>query len=378
MPKLYHVVGQELQPIATKRLASEDELQEWIATNPRLIGLDLLVLGREVTTESGGRIDILGLDRDGNLVIVECKRDRTPRDVIAQILDYASWVATLSTRQVHEIALSRLGQRLELAFEQRFHVALPETLNNSHSLVIVAGEFDAPSRRIVEYLAEVHDIAINTAFFTTFEHNGEMLLATDWLLDQEEVTERAESKAKAPWSGLWYVNVGDGESRAWEDMRRYGFLSAGGGRYYSDFLGKLTPGSQVLAYQKGYGYVGYGTVTAPPVPVQEFLVEGKPILNLPLQQPRLDHDANDLESCEYLVAVKWNKTLPLTEARTFSGVFANQNIVCKLRDVATIEFLRSAFYIDSQPKPLTVSGSAAPFDAKPLKLGGTAVGGSTA
>lgn len=378
MPKLYHVVGKELQPIATKRLASEDQLQEWIATNPRLIGLDLLVLGREVTTESGGRIDILGLDRDGNLVIVECKRDRTPRDVIAQILDYASWVASLSTRQVHEIALSRLGQRLELAFEQRFHVALPEALNNSHSLVIVAGEFDAPSRRIVGYLAEVHDIAINTAFFTTFEHNGEMLLATDWLLDQEEVTERAESKAKAPWSGLWYVNVGDGESRAWEDMRRYGFLSAGGGRYYSDFLGKLTPGSQVLAYQKGYGYVGYGMVTAPPVPVQEFLVDGKPILNLPLQQPRLDHDAKDLESCEYLAAVKWNKTLPLTEARTFSGVFANQNIVCKLRDVATIEFLRSSFQIDSQPKPLTVSGSAAPFDAKPIKLEGNAISGSTA
>ena len=88
--------------------------------NPQLIGLDVLVLGREVTTESGGRIDILGLDRDGNLVIVECKRDRTPRDVIAQILDYASWVASLSTRQVYEIAQSKLGQRLDLAFEKAF------------------------------------------------------------------------------------------------------------------------------------------------------------------------------------------------------------------------------------------------------------------
>jgi hypothetical protein len=93
-------------------------------------------------------------------------------------------------------------------FEQRFQVAIPETLNNSHTMVIVAGEFDAPSRRIVEYLAEVHDIGINTVFFTTFEHNGEILLATDWLLDQEEVTQRAENKAKAPWSGLWYVNAG--------------------------------------------------------------------------------------------------------------------------------------------------------------------------
>jgi hypothetical protein len=38
------------------------------------------------------------------------------------------------------------------------------------------------SSRIVEYLAETHGIAINTAFFSTFEHNGETLLATDWLL----------------------------------------------------------------------------------------------------------------------------------------------------------------------------------------------------
>jgi hypothetical protein len=66
MPKLYRVVGRELQPVARKRLASEDQLQQWIAANPRLIGLDVVVLGREVTTESGGRIDIVGLDRTGS------------------------------------------------------------------------------------------------------------------------------------------------------------------------------------------------------------------------------------------------------------------------------------------------------------------------
>ena len=79
------------------------------------------------------------------------------------------------------------------------------------------------------------------------------------------------------------------------------------------------------------------------MPVRDFFVDGKPILSLPLQQPRLNHDAGDPESCEYLVAVRWRKTVPLNEAKTFSGVFANQNIVCKLRDVATIEFLRSTF-----------------------------------
>jgi hypothetical protein len=45
----------------------------------------------------------------------------------------------------------------------------------------------------------------------------------------------------------------------------------------------------------------------------------------------------------YLVAVEWKKTFPLSEAKAFAGVFANQNIVCKLRDTATIEFLRQTF-----------------------------------
>src|SRR5438270_12990198 len=104
MINLYCKKASELVAVMRKPLGSEDELQAWIATDPRLLGLDVLVLGREVITEFGGRIDVLAIDRAGNLVIIECKRHRTPRDIIAQILDYASWVTQLSTRQVHELA----------------------------------------------------------------------------------------------------------------------------------------------------------------------------------------------------------------------------------------------------------------------------------
>lgn len=358
MTNLYHAKNGELEPINRKRLDNEDQLQAWIAANPRLIGLELLVLGREVSTDFGGRIDIFGLDRDGNAVVIECKRDRTPREIIAQILDYASWVVKLSTRQIHEIAQAKLGTLLEAAFQERFGTELPEALNESHTLVIVASEFDSSSRRIVEYLAETHDIAINTAFFSTFEYQGETLLTTDWLLDQEEVTQRAESRAKAPWSGLWYYNVGQDNERHWEDLRKYGFIAAGGARYYSDFLRKLSPGDRVFAYQKQAGYVGYGIVTAPSVPVRDFLVGDTPILKLPLESRGFGHDVDDLDKSEYLVGVEWRKTLPLSEAKTFQGVFANQNIVCKLRDTATIEFLQGIFPVDQKSKTPTLASAA--------------------
>jgi hypothetical protein len=346
MTNLYRVEGSNLASISRKRLEKEDDLQRWIAENPRLIGLDVLILGREISAISG-RIDILAMDSEGNTVVIECKRDRTPRDIIAQILDYASWVHSLSERELDEISLEKSGKRLADLFYGKFQTPLPDSVNASHSLVIVSSEFDSSSKRIVEYLAQVHGVAINSVFFSTFDHNGQTLIATNWLMDQEEVVQRAESKAKVPWSGLWFVNVGNGEHRSWEDMRKYGFIAAGHGRIYSDELRRPKVGDPVLAYQKSLGYVGYGLVTSPVVPVNDFLVDDTPILLLPLHQPGLGLNAADPDLSEYLVGVDWKKTFSLNEAKSFPGVFANQHIVCRLRDAATIEFLKKEFPIGS-------------------------------
>jgi len=172
-------------------------IQGWIEQQPQLFGLDLLIIGREVPTADGGRIDLLGIDGEGDLAILELKRDRTPRDIIAQVLDYASWVAKLSPPQVHQIAFSYLKGSLELAFQDRFKTPLPETLNENHKMVIIASAFDASSQRIVRYLSETHDVAINTAFFTVFEDDGNTLLTADWLLDQSEVAERVAERSEA-------------------------------------------------------------------------------------------------------------------------------------------------------------------------------------
>jgi hypothetical protein len=41
--------------------------------------------------------------------------------------------------------------------------------------------------------------------------------------------------------------------------------------------------------------------------------------------------------------VDWKKQFPLNQAKTFKGVFANQNVVCKLSDAATVRFVREEF-----------------------------------
>jgi hypothetical protein len=189
----------------------------------------------------------------------------------------------------------------------------------------------------------VHGIAINTAFFNVFADGDRRYISADWLMDQQQVVERSETRTRAPWSGVWYANVGDDQSRSWEDMRRYGFLAAGGGRHYSGRLGQLGEGDPVFAYQKKMGYVGYGIVKGPVVRGSDYLVDGRPLFEMQLAQPNIRHDVDNPELTEYLVPVTWKKTFPLNEAKTFNGAFANQNIVCRLRDQATLDFLRTTF-----------------------------------
>ena len=344
--KLWRIEDRSLVRVQTTALENESQLEDWLEADVSLLGANLMVIGRQVDTAFGGRVDLLAIDADGAISVIEMKRHRTPRDIVAQVLDYASWVARLDTPAIFAIAeryWQRKGRSFAEAFSERFGMQPPEPLNASHNMVIVASALDPASQRIVEYLSQVHSVGINTAFFTVFTDGERRYLSADWLMDQEEVVERTTSRTKAPWSGLWYVNAGDGESRSWEDMRRYGFIAAGGGRQWSQPLERLSLDDQIFVYQKGHGYVGAGAVAGPPVMARDAVAGDGLLLSQALTQPGLGHDRDDPDIAEYVVPVKWRKTVPLKDAKTFEGIFANQHIVCRLRDAATIAFLETEF-----------------------------------
>src|SRR5438067_73669 len=76
-------------------MKAEKDLEDLLVGDIGLLGLDVLLAGRQVPTAYGKFIDLLAIDAEGHLYVIELKRDRTPRDVVAQTLDYGSWVRTL-------------------------------------------------------------------------------------------------------------------------------------------------------------------------------------------------------------------------------------------------------------------------------------------
>jgi hypothetical protein len=350
---MWRIDGGEPRALTAAALPTEKELQEFLRRDPSLLGVTLLVIGSEVQTPFGKRLDLLAIDGDGNLHILELKRDRTPREVVAQILDYGSWVSTLSRDEVIDIAEKYLGRPLEVAFEEVFGGAPPDELNSELQLTVVAGALDASSERIVTYLRGF-GVPINAVFFSYLEDDDRRYLARSWLAGTEEGASTSTSAAKgkrAAWNGVdWYVSFGG--DRPWEDARRFGFVSAGGGKFYTQTIRALPVNARIWVNIPGTGYVGVGTVTGPAVRFEQAQVDldGMPV---PLASQRLlgdypHHGAATDDEAEWVVPVSWTNTFPESAAYWERGFFANQNSACKLRQEFTLERLAHHFDVDDE------------------------------
>jgi Endonuclease NucS len=345
-----------LRKVPFVKLGDESRLEDILVRDVSILGLDVMVVGRQVATSYGKRIDLLAIDAGGDLYAIELKRDRTPREVVAQLLDYGSWVKDLGHEDVSALfSEHHHSARLEEDFENRFGDVLPDALNQEHHLVIVASELDNSTERIVLYLSGEFSVPVSVLFFRYYVDGDREYLARTWLnapTSAEAATAmQGKAKTREPWNGQdFYVTCGEGPHRNWDDEIKYGYISAGGGKKYTSPLNQLFVGCRIFVYIPGTGYVGVGTVTDTAQPVTEFTIdvdgERKTLLELPLKAPSLS-EYTEADNMEYAVRVDWIRTLPRDQAIKEKGLFANQNSACKLRNGFTLERLTERFDLDS-------------------------------
>jgi len=187
--KIWEVVNDCLKPAEEAPLHQghlEKDLEGWITDNPDILGEELLVIDRQRNIPGVGRLDLLCMNQEGRLVIVELKRDRTPREAVAQALDYASWLDSETEDQVEANAAEFLKSSLSEAFSARFESDLPEYHCQDHRIILVAPRLDASAERIINYLSERHGVDINAVFFKyTRLSDGRAILARSLLVADE-------------------------------------------------------------------------------------------------------------------------------------------------------------------------------------------------
>jgi len=183
----------------------ERVLEDWLEHNPNALLEDsnVLLIGRQVSTEWGSTMDLLGLDKDGNVVVVELKRGRTPREVLAQALEYAAFVSALDYTALNELYCQYqseverpLGEAWAEAFDAEAGTGV--AFNKEQRVVIVAEDVTPPLRATASYLRRIGlpMTCVEFGFFRT--KGGDRVLSTDIVVGEEAGKPKAASQPKRP------------------------------------------------------------------------------------------------------------------------------------------------------------------------------------
>ena len=342
--------AQKLQPA---RLDSEKQLEDFIVDHPEMLDPNWMLIGRQVQTDFKGIIDLLALQPDGTPVVIELKRDKTSREVLAQTLDYASWLEDLEPSRLQKIYESFVpGGNLARDFQAKFHAPLEDdALANDHLMVIVASELDTSTERIVRFLSK-RSLNINVLFFQIFQGNDELLLSRSWFVDPSTTqVSVGEGEQKGPWNGEFYVSFGVDADRKWEDGRTFGFITASGGPWYTRTLDMLDVGDRVWVNIPATGYVGVGVVSGKALPYDEFtVVEGGSTVPIANAKTVGNYAVDDSDATAWFVPIEWVTTVSESEAVREVGFFGNQNTVAKPKSEKwehTVSALKKYFAVNS-------------------------------
>lgn len=172
--------------LATVKL--EEHLEDWIDADISIIADDVILIGRQVKTAENNFLDLLGLDRDGKVVVIELKKDKTLRDTIAQGLDYAEWCYGLTEEQVLQFGADRFGSEdlFRKSFVENLNAPFPEQLNSQQRIVLVAPTITDRTARVIGYMANVLRVPINAVDFDVFELDGKKVLVRHVVVEEDQ------------------------------------------------------------------------------------------------------------------------------------------------------------------------------------------------
>jgi len=172
-------------------LKERQHIEEWIRKCPEVLGEDLLIIGHEYDKfEVNERLDLLALDKEGNLVIIEVKRDATGGNVDFQALKYASYCARLSPQDVLDIyseyirnyalqvdAKDRLMEFLEVENEEELNTIL----NTNQRIIIVGKEIDKRVLSVCTWLYE-NNIDIKCVTIKPYKLDNHIIIDTNQII----------------------------------------------------------------------------------------------------------------------------------------------------------------------------------------------------
>jgi alkylated DNA nucleotide flippase Atl1 len=190
--------------LAEAGLKERADLQEWIRAHPQLLGPGVRIVTYEFdkwvsgSGSHGDRLDLLGLDEDGRLVLAELKRDGAPDTVEMQAIKYAAYasrfkVATLAAchadylrRTLGDPAITDNDALAQL--DEHCGGLDPEQLA-AVRIVLVAGSFPEPVTSAVVWLCTQGELDITLIEMGAYQCAHDLIITVSQMWPLPEVDE---------------------------------------------------------------------------------------------------------------------------------------------------------------------------------------------
>jgi hypothetical protein len=180
-------------------------LQEWLAGNPESLGEKLLIIQKEFSgfSETNERLDLLALDKSGNIVVIENKLDDSGRDVTWQALKYASYCSTLTKEDIRSIFQSYLDSQasgknavdvLNDFFEDVDYSELVLNQRMTQRVIFVAANFRKEVTSTVLWLMN-YKIQLKCFKATPYELEGQYFLTLEQIIPTKDAQDYVISMA---------------------------------------------------------------------------------------------------------------------------------------------------------------------------------------
>jgi len=187
-----------------RSVKKEVDIEEFLEKHPNVLDKEIFIVGRQVPTETKGRIDLLGMDKNGHTVLIEIKKGVSTRDVVSQILEYGVWAEKIQYEELNRIAKEKHLKNypdLYKKFEKEFKT-VPEPFNSDQRLYIVAEEIDEKIENVARYL-RLRGIDIKCVELNFYENDGQQLVNTNFVVGDETDTTQELGEKSTSETILW-------------------------------------------------------------------------------------------------------------------------------------------------------------------------------
>jgi hypothetical protein len=235
--------------------------------NGEIFGEPLLIISNQVYAKYRKRADILALDRHGNSVIVELKRDKGALGVETQVIQYLADFSRFKGRDFIE-RFRKDNSSLEENVTGFLGADVDVNSINTHNrIMLMARYFDPTIFSMGEWLSE-KGIAFRCIAYTPVAIGNDKFLSFSVAFDRAPTMIFPITFINTPrLPGYFWHNIGKADNRWWEYLREHGVISASFSCQPGDegerILKSYIRGDTVFAYVSKHGAIGFGVIEHP-------------------------------------------------------------------------------------------------------------------